>query len=982
MRSSAIRPTAAPPVVLGGSGTPAPAALQVYAHPVNTAVAAEGVSQASALADALREINPRIKQFQAETTQQMNHDASLEGQAAGARAYADEPATAALTSPESASTFAPPSYKRAFSEGYRETVATSMANKSALAMKAAYDEQKNTEGFDREAFVQKWVGNEVHGIEDPLMITTLNSHLAKAVSAIRTEDDALKHARVSAINEQNLQGNLDAMLSPTMDPAKIGEVFHGEIAGPAMKTGQFTRPELALRFASHLHLMSQQNGGRPELFDALNVQDAAGMSPGQSSAVLAEQVQKWRMEAERQRDSKLQQQNLLSNTDANNKFHDAINEGRWDDVSDEKLWQHVSPGGLFNSAGEMQAMRQLRDKAKFGSEKLKAGINAYTSGTAWTQEPEVAKKAYDSIAAAPLASLMQNLGQTGDQANAAVLSAATQLLGISQRGNLGHISDDLKRRIEAEALAVPKDGSQPPASFLQLANLRAAMVTQNPTLADKYFTEDTRDLFDSFNNATTVGKENVQSAYLAAYNGISPESKRQYEQARKADPQFDQKIADKVKGITQDWNWLRAQWMGTYPTNEGGMQAWASIRLKEVMTRNPSLGVDAARDKVQAEAKGIFLREPESNTVVRVPAGMANDSTRDALTRWVKERQAEWGKDSGLAFGFDPSGKMTYQTTNPTRFGNANLADIIKAHALATQMQPEDLTALDNMQKKAAAGTLTAADVNPALVEKLKGMGRWGMAENDKYGRFLHPQGEAAQYKPLPTPNVTNDYAGTSAVDALKTKPQLANKASIANEFLKRGNLHGALTAMGEGVALTAYPDPAGGAGLNIGMGYNKQGNASTWEADFKAAGIPPEANDAIWAGQRSITPEQAMRLYEVVKPRYVATAKAAYEKDGQPGDWAKLPENQQAVLTDLAYQVRDPSAFPKAFAAFRKGDLVTADKEITVSFKDRSGAQRQDVGRHSLRSNMLKSPVNFTDLLNYAAGSNSGNPNPVVATR
>lgn len=988
MRPTITRPTMPSPEIGGKDGI---AGLQVYSQPVEGTAAAEGNSQAQALAEALRTINPRIDKYLAEQTAANTQDAKVAGQAAAATAYSNDP-NAALTSPESASVFAPPAYARAFSEGYRETVATSMAAKSSSALLDGYETHKNEEGFDGEAYVQKFVKSELNGLNDPLILATVNKHLAPAVSEVRTKWDALLHQRVRDTNEANLQNSLTANVSIDKSPEDMAKAYQSTIVPSSVATGQFTRPELAQRFASHINFLSQSNGGRPELFDALFIPDENGMAPALANGQMKEQIEKWKLAAIKQRDAHLSQKNLMANTVTYNGMKDAIKNGDWDAVSDEKLYEHVSEGGVFPTFHAMEAMRQERDTARFGSEQLKVGIEAYPAGKAWMLDPKVAKDAYDNLAQAPLSNLLGNLGQTGPDADKAVSDSVTQLLGISQRGNLGHISDALKRRIDAAAVSVPKDGAAPPADFVQLANIRAAMKAQNQTLADKYFDGDARDLFDKYNESTSVGQENAQSAYQSAYHGISPEARKQWEQVRKADPQFDQKITDKVKGVTQSFNMFRAQWMGTYPTNDSAISSWALLRAKEVFLKNPDAGMDSVAAQVQNEAKGIFVREPQSNTVVRVPAGMANDNTTEALTRWVKAKEASWGssaKTMGLSFGFDPTGKMTWHTINPRDTGTADIADIMRTHAEASTLQPADLAALSAIRQKAAAGTVTAADYSQPLIDKMKATGLWKSDDQVRYqnaadaARAGTQANEAglisSRFARLPAQPISNDYAGTSKVDTLTTKPTLDDKGAVARMFLQQGNLAGALTSMGEGVALTAYGDPAAGAGQNIGIGYNKQGNAKTWEADFKAAGIPPEQNDAVWAGQRSITREQAMRLYQTVQKRYEDRAKTAYEKQGAAGDWDKLPANQRAVLTDLAYQVRDPNAFPKAYEAFRNGDVLKAGKEILTSYNAKDGQMRADVGRHSLRTNMLASPTQFETLLNYAGAKPD---NKVVASQ
>jgi GH24 family phage-related lysozyme (muramidase) len=192
--------------------------------------------------------------------------------------------------------------------------------------------------------------------------------------------------------------------------------------------------------------------------------------------------------------------------------------------------------------------------------------------------------------------------------------------------------------------------------------------------------------------------------------------------------------------------------------------------------------------------------------------------------------------------------------------------------------------------------------------------------------------------------------------------PMLDNKRDVSNLFLKDGNQNAALTALGEGVALRAYKDPA--RGMNIGIGYNMDANAATLAEDFRRAGIPAEHIEEIKAGTKSISREQAMRLYTAVQPRYEAIAQRGVEKL-YPGEWAKLPANQRAVLTDVAYQVGSIDKFTTAIDAFLQNDMVTGGEHLVVKYKDRNtGDYKTDYGRHNLRLAMLQSPSSFTNTL------------------
>jgi hypothetical protein len=191
----------------------------------------------------------------------------------------------------------------------------------------------------------------------------------------------------------------------------------------------------------------------------------------------------------------------------------------------------------------------------------------------------------------------------------------------------------------------------------------------------------------------------------------------------------------------------------------------------------------------------------------------------------------------------------------------------------------------------------------------------------------------------------------------------LQNAPSAANLPGQSAALTNALITQGEGVVLKASPDPAGGAGNNIGMGYNLNANKATMAEDFRRAGIPPEANAAIAAGTRSITEEQAQRLLQITSPRYAAKAQAEIEKR-YPGMWGKMTSQQHAVVTDVAYQVKDFSKFGPSIDALVSGDQARIDAAFKVNYTDHSGVTREDTRRNTLRANMLKGSTNFMSVV------------------
>src|SRR5574337_412352 len=305
------RPTMPLPDV-GGNGVPAGlgvAAQPVNVNPVQGNVQTEGLD----LANALRGLEPGLDHYlQAQDASNVKQ-ATEAGQVEGATAFQKDP-TSALYSPAAQPSWVPPAYSKDFALGYRQSVGQANGAKSAADLLSQYQAQKNQEGFDPEQFLSNYAKTEYAGIQDPEMLKGMASHFAAAAASVRTDWNNVVQQRVRDNNESNLQTTMDSDFSPTMDPKQLIDIYQNEIVPTALKTGQFTRPELAERLVAKITQMSEANGGVPELFDALDsYPDASGMTPARSNPKLAQAVIEGRLRAEAQRDAHVADDNAAAN---------------------------------------------------------------------------------------------------------------------------------------------------------------------------------------------------------------------------------------------------------------------------------------------------------------------------------------------------------------------------------------------------------------------------------------------------------------------------------------------------------------------------------------------------------------------------------------------------------------------------------------------------------------------------------------------
>lgn len=218
---------------------------------------------------------------------------------------------------------------------------------------------------------------------------------------------------------------------------------------------------------------------------------------------------------------------------------------------------------------------------------------------------------------------------------------------------------------------------------------------------------------------------------------------------------------------------------------------------------------------------------------------------------------------------------------------------------------------------------------------------------------------------------------------ALGIKDDNQLTASIANDLFSNAGLvggavsgggdntlgiAGSLAAAREGIALRAYADPARGAGMNIGAGYNLNAHATTADADLKRAGVPEDRIADVRSGKAQLTSDQAKRLIQVSLMSYATQTKAAADQ-AAPGLWDRMVPAQRAVMIDLAYQTGNAAQFHNAWAALAKGDVDTFKKETHVHFTNDAGQQVIDTRGADLRASVLAGGAAWRARLQLLAG-------------
>jgi GH24 family phage-related lysozyme (muramidase) len=291
-----------------------------------------------------------------------------------------------------------------------------------------------------------------------------------------------------------------------------------------------------------------------------------------------------------------------------------------------------------------------------------------------------------------------------------------------------------------------------------------------------------------------------------------------------------------------------------------------------------------------------------------------------------------------------------------------------RAYFIAKNLQKPEAEALNSALLAAREGKPVTVD--PLLIEKGKSSGFLtgdhvrALTEARMRDTFAPHQGTQAFTLQPPTGNNTlapKMDKETTVGQALDFA--FSNSLGVANHM----DLAASLVTAREGVVLSAYNDPAKGAGMNIGAGYNLKGNAKTVDADLRSIGVPAERLADVKEGRAALTGDQVKALTKLtlkrVEPEVIKTAERT-----KPGLWASLTAQQKAVMLDVAYQTGDASQYTKGWAALAAGNGEAFKAELKTYYTNRKGERVEDARALDLRSTLLQGPSAWKARLKVAS--------------
>jgi GH24 family phage-related lysozyme (muramidase) len=945
-------------------------ALQVTARPVDTTSTHAPHAELDGLLEGLKTLNPKLEQYIGQQNAEKNDQGrQLAATQANSIANPRDVVNAPVAIPEAVT----PALHQSFMDAYNKAIGTNLGHQIKTHIIGEYEKQKNTEGFDRESFLQSMADKELEGIKEPTIRAHAAESIQKAAYTIREEARRSDLQQLQESGKISLNKTLETVVAPGMEPKQIAEQLHTVWIPTAKAMGLFTRPEMSKMVVDKLSVLSDRMGGRPELFEVAYIKDPAGIAIADHPE-LAQKVEDLREKAIRKRDNTLNERDALENAQAR-----ILMERNPEAVTDADIWANFHPKhGIFKTDDEVWAFMKRRDTVKQAKALTAQNIELIRTGQAWRiDEKEDAEEAFNALTSPYVDELVKAVTSGDGQAIHQASIRMHQIIGIHAQSGRDLANKQLKGLFNGLATEVPQPGQPPSSKFSAAVEMYRAMP---PNLRELYMEGDTKQLMSNYLYEIESKVEPI-TALSKAFMSISPEAKKLAAERLKS-PEVQTRIAKYVAGeATSFYRNLAAKLipfdesLGIYPDNESVVGAAAQIEARRFLEKNPNASDGQLKGHLQQYVAARYTYEETSNKLVEIPPGVDPQTAAEAFKlyteRIAKELSAtsNWLTYKNADIQMIYKGNGVYQTLSlrdQASYGEVTIGKLMKELAnskVLVQESGEDAKFAE-LRSKIIKKTATSADLkeNEKLITKAKAVGAW-RPELEFGTEQLRTQERWGKRSAL-FRNVPEAYNDELTKAPPRGKPQAMG--TVAKKFLDQGNFTAALITLGEGVVQKATPDPASGAGNNIGMGYNLNANAGNIAEDFRKAGIPSEMIEGVKAGKIELTEDQAMRLLLVTIPRYESMAEKGLEKL-HPGEWAKLPPNHKAALTDLAYQVGSVDKFPKALAALIAGNTTEAGDKMTVSYKKSGTGERViDTRRNNLRYQMLTKPNGFAGLSDY----------------
>jgi hypothetical protein len=848
-------------------------------------------------------------------------------------------------------------------QGYWENAAMESADRASVE----YQAMKDDPSFDLQGFLEGKVRDDLKGVTNPYAVQTYMKRFGELGSELSRNYTAHQADKLYKQRDADFNGSISGVVGrlgmPLGNPQALSKDTAVEMVTESFaraKAQGITHTEALKSLIVSLEAESERQGGRPDLFDIFNDQRLnIGEYPKE-----ALEVEHARGRAEGLFDKEMQNAVHLRNGDTLAELHDAIKNEEWGKVSDEALDLHRTRYGALWSNEKYLSIREARDRAMAESRKVGIGMEYADAGALHQLPPAEQKKVLAELSKEHLTTIVQNLHNTDPKP---VADAIKAIMRITERTGASEVLDEIVRFGDHIANLAPpvNENAPPPPVFQNVATIYQAVESSgNGVQLMNYFPhEKTRALLDSFLSNREAG-DTIEGAYRGAYASQKQENIDLASQFIHS-PDGDKMIDNAIKGIT------RKGFLPFFGVHLGGtvamenpdfVKAWAKREAERyIKASGQPNNVEKHLDRV---ARNRFIQDREDNTIIDVPPGHVGEDTVKSISYFRKTFTAERTKANGIDTKITMLhlGEGRYRVRDETTYEivkDITLDDIKDLYKRDRVVLASDREIADELSLAAREGRLTLDTVkeNQRVIDKLVMFGeRSRLKDAKEFVEFSKAQRDRQRFYSSSSSGAYGAWARRAPHTRLTDDsriPSGASKNNIASTLMEQGDMKGALTVLGEGVALTAYADPS--RGVCIGIGYNIDANINTASDDFRRAGITASVAD-IKSGKVSISEEQAVRLYKAVAHRYEEVARKAYQegmlKSGIPFD-GLMPQTQ-AVLVDMAYQVGgNLHKFKVLIRKISDGQPFNSSDLLTY-YGTHNGERKYDANRANLRMSFI----------------------------
>ncbi len=925
------------------------------------------------LVQGLQTLNPALQQFSNAYMQQGREDAVDRAKVASARTENPRDALTGDTVPVAEGL--PPAFDGVYKGAYRNLVTQRAALQTTQDIESQYLATKDLPGFDAKGFMAEQRQKALAGLQDADQVDTMGRHLDETEQRILSSDSK----RLLDKHTQEAKGTMMTLatdIRSDMTPEQILQKGHWLVdqgaqiqVDPATSVGALV---------ARLRTVSEGVGGKPELFDVLDIPNDAGVTLRSLAPSLSNEMDVAKAQATRAREQAIHEATEGDRYDTRVKLDRMVDETP-EAVTDAFVKDYVGKNSLTAEQGASY-VNQARDKLATKALTNEA-MEAFEAGMLGRYDPEVQNKVLEAkmgptiTAAWKVFSGGANVPEKDRQSTVQALSEA--IIGAHSKAHASVPVDALTRLFGTSVTSMPNPEG-PSAGFQATAALYKALGGA-PQYRDLYFKGDADDILRTYNAQVADFGRDPKTAYENAYMANSPEAKAQG--AKEAEkPEFAARVEAvaqaAVSGSTWGRLWGGALGLNGRPQNDTEVGGWVSQKARELMRTSPYLSQEDVIAKAEKMARDNWVMDSTTRRAVRVPAGQGGDRTSEAfsdLTQSLVEglqKKGDFPDGSWLRYSpIADTGMYAIKVVNgssekalPGVIPFVSIQEVTRRYDMKTHLQPEEAKQLRAVVMNLRDGKPTGM-IDPVLLSKGKSSGYLSSTDVDmlEAQRSKAAQDNLGSHPVVSLGEPTNRDTFLAARGGTKLDRGTTSRAAMDLLDGKGGvplsshlSLAASLATVREGMALGAYADPARGAGSNIGMGYNLKGNSATVDADLKAVGVAPERLKDIKEGRAGLTPDQAKWLTQLSVKRLEPQVKAAAEST-QAGLWDKLSIPQKAVMVDIAYQTNKPQDFKKAWAALAAGNNGAFQQELKTFFTNHQGQRTEDTRALDLRASVLK---------------------------